>query len=261
MSRLAVVALVLVGFGSAGCASSPPQSSSHSSAGVTLSATPTVQLRPCRAEVSTCQGELAPGMYSSKRTDLVGTGKPGQVSVTVPNGWANTLDHQPAYWLRPVEDYYGDPAADGNDTSSGIYVWGDVAAARQKGPCAEISDPTVSTDAQSLATWMRTIKGVTVTPRPSEKISGIAATVVDLQLGADPPQCQGGSYAVLIASRPDAPDAYAWGVGEADQARLWLLDLGGGHTSAVFVIGRKAQFASLLQQAQPILATLKLATI
>ena len=63
---------------------------------------------------------MAAGTYSSTNTDLVGTGKPGQVSVTVPQGWANTLDHQPAYWLRPVEDYYADPAEDGNDTSSGI---------------------------------------------------------------------------------------------------------------------------------------------
>lgn len=260
MSRLAAIALVLVGFGAAGCASSQPQGGSANSVGVTATSTASATLRPCRAHVSMCQGELAAGTYSSIRTDLVGTGKPGQVSVTVPQGWANTLDHQPAYWLRPVQDYYADPAEDGNDTSSGIYVWGDVAAARQDGPCAEISDPTVHTDARSLARWMQSIKGLRVKPLPSEPLSGVAATVVDLQLGANPPQCEGEPYAVIIASRPGAPDAYGWGVGEKNQARLWLLDLGGGHTSGVFVIGPKATFGALLSRAEPILATLKLST-
>ncbi len=107
---------------------------------------------------------------------------------------------------------------------------------------------------------MQSIKGLKVKPLPSEPLSGVPATVVDLQLGADPPQCEGEPYAVLIASRPGASDAYGWGVGEASQARLWLLDLGGGHTSAVFVIGPKATFSALLQQAEPVLATLKLST-
>ncbi|KQU68299.1 hypothetical protein [Phycicoccus sp. Root101] len=180
------------------------------------------------------------------------------MSVAVPRGWANTLDHQPAYWLRPAQDYYADPDTDGNGTSSGIYVWGDVAAARQGGVCAEISDPAVHTDARSLAKWMRGIKGVTATPRSDEMLSGLTATVMDLQLGANPPKCEGNPYVALIASRPGAPDAYAWGLGKKEQTRLWLVDLGGGHTSSVFVIGPKETFEELLQRAQPILATLRL---
>ena len=116
------------------------------------------------------------------------------------------------------------------------------------------------TDARSLANWLSGVKGLSVKPLPSEPLSGVAATVVDLQLGADPPQCQGESYAALIASRPGAPDAYGWGVGEKNQGRLWLLDLGGGHTSGVFVIGPKATFGALLSRAKPILATLRLST-
>lgn len=259
MSRLAIVALVMMALGPAACASSQPQGGSASSVGVTASTSTAARLRPCRAEVSACKGELFAGTYSSTNTDLFSTGRSGQISVTVPQGWANTLDHQPAYWLRPTQDYYADPATDGNGTSSGIYVWGDVAAARQGGPCAEISDPTVRTDARSLAKWMRSIKGVSAKPLPSESLSGLPATMLDLELGADPPQCDGSPYAVLIASRPGAPDAYGWGMGKGEQARLWLLDLGGGHTAGVFVIGPKATFGTLLRRAQPILATLKLA--
>src|SRR5689334_18060685 len=186
MSRSAVLAIIILSLGPAACASSQPPSGTPSSVAVKASGSRSATLRPCRAAVSTCQGELAAGTYPSTRTDLFGTGKPGQVSVTVPQGWANTLDHQPAYWLRPAEDYYADPDTDGNGTSSGIYVWGDVAAARQGGVCAEISDPAVHTDARSLAKWMRGIKGVNATPRSGEVLSGLTATVMDLQLGANP---------------------------------------------------------------------------
>lgn len=246
--------------GAASIVTSGTADTSGPSSRASTSGPPATTLRPCRAAVSRCRGELAPGTYSSVETDLLGTGRPGQVTVTVPQGWANTLDHQPAYWLRPAEDYLADPADDGNDTSSGIYVWGDVAAAQQGGVCAEVSDTAVKTDARSLAAWMRTIDGVQAAPRPGERLGGRAATVLDLQLAADPPLCEGAPYVVLIASRPGAPDAYGWGLGAGDRARLWLVDLGGGHTTGVFVVGPAERFTSLLVRAAPILRSLRLAT-
>jgi hypothetical protein len=181
------------------------------------------------------------------------------VAYTVPTGWANTLDHQPSYWLRPAADYLADPGSDGNGTTSGIYIWGNVGAALQTDACAERSDPRVRTDAASLAAWMRGLRGLDVRTAPPTEISGRPAIVLDLSLDrAHARTCPFGPFVPLIASRPDAPDAYMWGIGVDESIRMALVDLAGGHTVAVLVDGPADRRDALIAASEPVLASLRL---
>jgi len=229
---------------------------SSSSADATPDASPAAT---CRDATKNCLGVLAPGSYSSEFIDLFGTGKPGQVTYTVPKGWANTLDHQPAYWLRPAADYVADPGPDGNDTTSGIYIWGNVGAALQTHTCVEESDPSIKTTAASLAAWMKGLHGLQARVRPDTVISRHKAIVLDLTVNpARAQKCSFGTFVPLIASRPNAPDAYMTGIGVNESIRMMLIDFPGGHTTAVLIDGPTKQWQALLQASKPVLATLRL---
>lgn len=229
------------------------------SSALTGSTPGTAPFAACRDASKNCLGPLKPGSYASEFIDLFGTSKPGQVTHAVPSGWANTLDHQPAYWLRPAADYAADPGSDGNDTTSGIYVWGNVGAARQTDTCAEQSDPNIKTDAASLAVWIKGLQGLEAKARPTSEAGGHRAIVLDLTLNpARAQKCSFGPFIPLIASRPNAPDAYMWGIGVNEKIRIMLVELPEGHTAAVLIDGPTDQWEALLRAAKPILATLRL---
>jgi hypothetical protein len=201
---------------------------------------------------------LQPGDYQSTNIDLFGTGRPGQLSYTVPQGWANTLDHQPAYWLRPAVDYAADDSYDGNETTSGIYVWGDVAAARQGSSCAEWSDETVDTDPTSLSAWMAGLPGLVVTPPTAGTIDGKSLVEFDIMLDAEvAPLCPWGRFVPLLAGRPGAEDSYMWGIGAGEQMRMRIIDLGDGHTASVIIDGPAEVFDELLQMSEPVIDSLR----
>jgi predicted small lipoprotein YifL len=256
------VLLTLAGCGSTGAPEVGPSNSAvspTSSSPAVSSADASPSTATCRDPSKHCLGVLVPGSYASEFIDLFGTGNPKQVTYSVPRGWANTLDHQPGYWLRPAADYLADPGSDGNDTTSGIYIWGNVAAARQSTACAEASDPSVMSDATSLAAWMKGLRGLEAKTRPDTEISGHKAVVLDLTLNPTKSQrCSSGPFTPLLASRPNAPDAYMTGIGANESIRMMLIDLPGGHTAAVLIDSPTKQWPALLDASKPILATLQL---
>ena len=216
------------------------------------SATLSVGTAGCRDTSRNCLGVLAPGTYRSTYLDVFGTGKPGQLTYTVGGGWANTLDHQPSYWIRPKADYL---AADWDATTSGIYIWTNVAAAKQVSTCPEESDTTVGTSAASLANWLTDLPGLSVIRRQSITVDGQRAFVLDVRIPGADALCE--QDAPLLANRPGAPDPWVNGIHTGEAHRLILFDLPGGHTAEVVVAGPETRFKRLLARARPVIASLR----
>ncbi|WP_269939203.1 hypothetical protein [Arthrobacter sp. HY1533] len=233
-----------------GCAGSPAQVAPSSTSVLEDTAD------GCLRTDGGCLGVLSPGAHKSVHFTTFGEPSAGQFSYTVDSSWANALDHTPSYWFQRADAY---AASNGDAQLPGVYVWGDVAAAAQTFPsCPEESDPAGPTEAVDLLAWMTTLRGVIATPI-SARIGG--ATVDGLDIRVDPATsltCDGaGPYALLIAGRQGAPDPYLWGVSSVERAQVFLLDLGGGHTAAVFIQAPTAEFDALLPPAQDLIATFK----
>ena len=234
----------------AGCAGSPqplaPSSTSR----------PEATSGGCLRVDGGCLGVLAPGAYESVHFTTFGETSLGQLSYAVDGSWANALDHTPAYWFQRADAY---AASNGDAQLAGVYVWGDVAAAAQTFPsCPEESDPAGPAAAADLLTWMTTLRGVMATPITA-KVGATPVDGLDIVIdSATSSTCDGaGPYALLIAGRQAAPDPYLWGVSSVERAQVFFLDLGGGHTAAIFIQAPKAEFDALLSPAHDLIATFK----
>ena len=219
------------------------------------SATPSVTVSAgtaaCRDASRNCLGVLDPGTYESTFIDVFGTGRAGQLTYKVGGGWANTLDHQPSYWIRPQADYLAD---DWDVTTSGIYIWANVAAAKQVNTCPEESDTTVGTSAADLADWLYGLPGLSIVRRPSITVDGQRAFVMDVRIPGTEALCD--MDAPLLANRPGAPDPWVNGIHIGEVHRLILFDLPGGHTAEVVVAGPEARFKRLLARSRPVIDSL-----
>ena len=231
--------------------SSPTSPSANAPSSSASPADPSAEIVGCRDATRNCLGVLDPGTYHSAFLDVFGTGKAGQFTYTVGPGWANTLDHLPSYWIRPKDDYL----ADGWDpTTSGIYVWTNVAAAKQVSTCPEESDTKVPTGAASLADWLSGLPGLSITKRPSISIDGHRAIVLDVRVSGTSALC--GSDAPMLANRPGAPDKWVNGINISEAQRVMLFDLPEGHTAEVVVAGPRPRFQELVARSQPVIASL-----
>lgn len=234
--------------------SSPTESSATVSGASDSSASPSAGTADCRDASRNCLGVLDPGTHKSTFLDVFNTGEPGQLTYTVGGGWANTLDHVPSYWIRPKADYLAD---DWDATTSGIYIWTNVAAAMQVNTCPEESDTTVDTSAASLTNWLTGLPGLTIVKRPSITIDGHRAFVLDVRIDGTEALCD--QDAPLLANRPGAPDPWVNGIHTGEAHRLILFDLPDGHTAEVVVAGPEDQFKRLLARSRPVIASLQFA--
>ena len=256
-SVTAVLMLSACGGGSNGQQSGSlarPGSSTSAAASSGAPSTPSAPSPECRDASRFCLGVLQPGTYRSAHLDVFSTGKPGQLSYSVGPGWANTLDHQPSYWIRPQQAYL---AADWQTSTSGIYVWTNVAAAKQVNTCPEESETNVKTGAASIAAWLSGLPGLSITKRDPITIDGRQAIVLDVHTSGPKALCD--PDAPLLANRPGAPDPWVNGINISEAQRLMLFDLPGGHTAEVVVAGPKADLDTLLARAAPVIASMHFA--
>ena len=218
----------------------------------------------CRNTDDDCLGAVSAGPYRSTNLDLFGTRRYGQLMFDLPTGWANTADFTSNYFIRPAADYAADPASDGNDTVSGIYVWPDVAAAEQDAGCTEVADSAVGTDATSIANWLDAHPGLDVSNRSESAIDGYSTTAMDLRVDPAwtttcPFITDGSGFVSLVAARPGASVPFMWGIATVEAMRLILIDLVSDHTAAIFIETTKGDsaFASLVTAATPIINSFK----
>lgn len=232
--------------------SSPTEPSAGGPAGSPIpTIDPSSHTSGCHDASSLCLGLLGPGTFHSQHIDVFGTSAAGQLTYTVGSGWANALDHVPSYWLRPQADYL---AADWDTTTSGIYIWANVAAAKQVNTCPEESDTKVGTGAASIARWLSGLPGLSVKRQPSTSIDGHRAVVLDVRVSSTSALC--GSYAPLLANRPGVTDTWVNGISTSEAQRLMLIDLPGGHTTEVVVAGPRPRFKELVASSRPVIASL-----
>lgn len=205
----------------------------------------------CKTEGRDCLGIVEAGTYSTNRWNPYGGFTYGQVTFTVPEGWAVDYDSQAAFFLRSAEDY----AKLGNDSAWGISSWADVAAAAPdntgcSGEPPDKADPSVEPGAANIAAWMAALPSLKTT-RSTMTISGLQAEVVDAEIAAGASVCDWG--VVLIASRTSQPDPFNFGIVAGQHMRIILVDVLPERTVAIFLDdSQHPGFTELEKAAMPI---------
>lgn len=205
----------------------------------------------CKTEGRDCLGVVEAGTYSTNRWNPYGGFTYGELTFTLPDGWAVGYDSQAALFLRSAEDY----AKLGNDSAWGISAWADVAAAAPDNPgCTgappDRADPSVPTGAANIAAWMAALPSLHVT-RSAMTISGLDAEVVDAEIADGASVCDWG--VVLIASRTSEPDPFNFGIVTGQHMRVILVDVLPERTVAIFLDDTQHPgFAALEKAAMPI---------
>jgi hypothetical protein len=203
-----------------------------------------------------CLGVLVPGSYKSENFNTFGAASAGQLAYKVSNDfWANALDHEAGYWFQLAKPY---AAGNGDDFLPGVYVFADVAPALQKFPsCPEESDPSGPTDVSGLLSWTAALPGLRVTKVSNIQVGDKRASGIDILIDpATATNCSWGSpFVPVIASRPNASDAYMYGVSEGERERIYLADLGGGHTVGIILDAPTADFDALVAPALKLIST------
>ena len=205
----------------------------------------------CKTEGRDCLGIVEAGTYSTNRWNPYGGFTYGQVTFTVPDGWAVDYDSQAAFFLRSADDY----TKLGNDSAWGISAWADVAAAAPDNPdCSgeppDKADASVGTGAANIATWMTALPSLKAT-RSTMTIGGLQAEVVDAETAEGASVCDWG--VVLIASRTSKPDPFNFGIVANQHMRIILVDVLPERTVAIFLDdSQHPGFAALEKAAMPI---------
>ncbi|HEY3336292.1 MAG TPA: hypothetical protein VGK16_13755 [Candidatus Limnocylindrales bacterium] len=213
----------------------------------------------CRDAAQDCLGPIEAGTYDSTALDLTGTGAAGQLRYTVPDGWANTIDFPTNYFLRPAADYRADPAFDGNDIVSGIYVWAGTLAAAQPADCSGVAANGVEASADAIARHFATLPGLVVGDRGTTSLDGRSARVLDLSL--DPgyagtcPWASGRPFRSLITMADGGQDRGVWGLGAGARQRVFLLDVAPGRVVSIWIESQADRFDAMAEQAAPIVST------
>lgn len=215
----------------------------------------------CRLAESDCLGVVEAGTYASTEFDPLGTGVAGQLTFTVPDGWANTGDFGNSYSLRPRADYVSDPSFDGNDSVSGIYVFAASLPVSQPADCAAVPAPGVAITAEAMATYFANLEALDVTDLGAVEIDGRPARVLDFTLdpayGTACPFSNGEPFRSLVMSADLGPGAGVWGLGAAGRQRVYLLDAAPGRVTTIWIEVERPRFDALLEKAAPIVEALR----
>lgn len=215
----------------------------------------------CREAGRDCLGPVEAGTYRSTDLDLFRSGHAGQLTYTVPGGWANAIDHRVNYAIRPASDYLADPAADGNDTVSGVYVWAGALAVEQPADCSAVPDTGVATSADAIASHVAQLEGLAVVDQGSITIDGRPARVLDIAL--DPayrvpcPWSNGEPFRSLFMFADLGADGGVQGVAPGERARIILVDMAPGRVTAIWIDGEATRFDTLVREGMPIIESFR----
>ena len=194
----------------------------------------------CPTRGSDCLGSLEAGTYASVNFDPFDSDAYGQVTYTVPDGWASSLDDKERLTLLPSE---GDEAG-----VHGVYVFADVAPATD---CPATSLATSGMTA--IADAITSTPGLVATTSVTE-VGGVDARVVDIS--ASDPTCDGEQPVLSSTSGAAAPWTLA--IGEGTRMRIILVDVVDGRTLAVVIASDRdaSAFATLLDESTAVIDSL-----
>lgn len=194
-----------------------------------------------------CLGPVEGGTYATNRFNPFGDFTFGEVSFTVPAGWAVCYDSQAHLRLQPVPECSD---ADG----FGIWIWADVAAPLQD--CSFLPDPGAALGAAKIADFVEALPTLAV-ERVETVVGGLPAVQLDLDVvdGAEG-LCEG-VFVVTTTSRNNASDPDAAGIGTFQHMRLILLDVLPERTVAIYLDDAgQDRFDELESMAMPVIASL-----
>jgi hypothetical protein len=200
-----------------------------------------------------CLGDLDPGRYGTTYfTPFVPMERwalePGAMTYEVPTGWANTWDVPDEFHLKPH----------GSTDGSAILMWNALAVVSRTEPCSPKPDTSVSRSPAAMASWIATQPTLETTQPAPVVIDGLEGFVVDATTAPGTLPCVGhGRYAPIFV-HPDAT-GLQWGLAAGEQARFYLLDIGGERSLIIEITAPdRESFDWLLSEAQRIVMSLKL---
>lgn len=214
----------------------------------------------CRNQPVDCLGQLEAGTYSSSEFDPFASGRAGQMTYTVPDGWSDSADGPTNYSLRPTADYLADPGFDGGDTVSGIYVFGGTVAADQPDDCSAVPAPGVPVTAAGIADYLAARSGLHVVDSGTVHIGEREARELDITI--DPaftqscPWSNGQPFRAMIMFADLGLSGGVWGADRCCREHVFLVDVAPGRVVSVWVDGPVSGFDDLLAKASPIIGTI-----
>ena len=212
----------------------------------------------CKLPTSDCLGPVDPGGHASVTFDPFDSVTYGELTYTLPSGWAVSADTQSNLFLRHANEY-ADLSEDGSGGTQGIDVWADVTAA--KPDCSTQPDTASGTSSAAIAAQLATNPGL-IASRSTAAVGGRPAEVVDVEVAPNPAHtCPGGGTTApavgLLTSRTGVPAAWTASLRPGERARVLLVDLDKGHTVAVVIHDQStpARLNELLAEATPIIGS------
>lgn len=173
------------------------------------------------------------------------------LTYTVPAGWTNSADDPSYFELMPVLDQ-----------NNGIHIFRDWQPLSQASDCPFTRQAGVGSSALELVTWIRSLKGLSVTQPQMVTVAGIPATSIDLHIAqgwtASCPFANGLPTVPLLI---DPATTLHWVIADRETLRLYLLDVPGQGTVIVDLDSFDGDgFQALLANAAPIVRSLAIAT-
>ena len=169
----------------------------------------------------------------------------------------------PAGWLNPTDDtdYFNLFLATDVNEVDGLHLFHNPQPLSQDASCPKLAEPGVGTTSTDLVLWIRSLKGLNVSPPVMVTVSGIPGTQIDVSIHSSWTQtCSfaNGLPTVPLFYRPAA--ASGWWVAGDEKMRLVLLDVPNQGTVVVDLDSFDGTgFGDLLTNGSPIVKSLQFA--
>ena len=212
----------------------------------------------CKNVENGCWGELEAGTYPTQYfRPRLGVGvewQPllGDMTFTVPDGWANSADWPENITLTPSDDY-------AKETGSGpwheIAVRKNPAAANQAAPCSETVDSDVPRTVDGLLAYLQSTPSVSAGEPTPITIDGYEGAWIDVQKASSwTGRCPNASEPVAMLIVGTGEDGYSIASIGAERHRLIFLDVGIGAPLLIDIESSDpARFDALVAEAMPII--------
>jgi hypothetical protein len=172
------------------------------------------------------------------------------VTFTVPDGWTLAADSAHYLQIHPV-------ATD----LAGIHLFRDAVAASQDPACPTTAEPGVGKTSTELTTWIKGLKGLTVSQPVLAEVGGLRGVGLDISIAAGWTQsCAFANGVPTVPLLTDGADL-RWVVAGSERLRLYVLDAPGGGTVIVDLDAFDGDlYDDLIKVGVPIVKSLAFAT-
>jgi hypothetical protein len=225
-------------------------------------------LMGCKNTDEPCLGDLDPGTFASQfigpRVGALDTWAPsyGELTYSVPAGWASGSDWPSEFTLTPSADYAlwtkdGPPA----ETFHGIYLMAQPVPAAQTVDCTNAEEPGGIGTVDGLMDWVTTRPGLEFGESGTMDLGPHTGRWVDIRVDPELPfQCPDPNdhAKVALINRAGTNNDVGWWLLPNEQLRLIFVDIGQGDVVAIAIDSTDPdRFQELIAQAIPIVESFR----